>query len=69
MEWFYVIRISDYRFLYLGKDRKQAVAANVKGTFMAEGKNLGEVMRKATMAVGYIRRGLPPPDEQRAPTA
>lgn len=60
--FFCVIKVQDYRQLYLGDDYVEAVRVNLPGTYLAEAANRGDAIRLAALAVGYLRRGLKAPE-------
>lgn len=55
--WYCVLKIADYRLQYLGRDYREAEAANVEGMHLAEAERLGDAQRNAAIEVGRIRAG------------
>ena len=52
--WYCVVRSGDYRMLYLGKDREEAMRHSNEQTFLAEGPNLGDAQRFAAIGAGKL---------------
>jgi hypothetical protein len=54
--WCCVLRISDYEAKYLGQDESAAAAANVAGTYLAEGYIVSEAYETAKQYIDSWRR-------------
>ena len=52
--WYCVVRSGDYRMLYLGKDREEALRHSNEQSFCAEGPNLGDAQRFAAIGAGKL---------------
>jgi hypothetical protein len=52
--WYCVVRSGDYRMLYLGKDRAEAMKHLNEQSFLAEGPNLGDAQRFAAIGAGKL---------------
>jgi hypothetical protein len=66
---FCVLRIEDYRVLYLGSDEGAARRAIVEGSHWASGKATSDALVRAALEVGKIRRGQTLPRPAGAPGA
>jgi len=57
MDWYCVLKVRDYRLLYLGDDEKAAKrAASLKGTHCATGTTLGNAQKLAAIGVGKLHQ-------------
>jgi hypothetical protein len=54
--WYCVLRIFDFRMLYLGSDCEAARAAALPGTHMEIGSSRGDAQRLAAIEVGKLQQ-------------
>jgi len=57
MASFCVLRIEDYRLVYLGQDEEAARAASTAGTHRVSGRIMGDALVRAAIEVGHIKHG------------